>query len=171
MKIKNKEGGFTPLLRNAGVMKKEGKKNPLTPWSGVTGFTLIEMLVVIAMIGLLSAVVLVALGPSRNKAKDTRIISDLQQVRAVAETLYDGSSGTYPAAATIKGNADVTKASNDITANGGTDFGVVTNGAGNSGPGTAFATFAKLNSGSVYCIDSTGNTVTSSTVPTAPPCQ
>ena len=54
------------------------------------------MLVVIAIIGLLSSVVLVALGPSRNKAKDARIISDLRQIQVIAETLIQRNDGKIP---------------------------------------------------------------------------
>ncbi len=59
-----------------------------------SGFTLIEMLVVIAIIGILSASVLVALGPSRDKAKDARIISGIKQAQAIVETLYNPTGGT-----------------------------------------------------------------------------
>lgn len=53
-------------------------------------FTLIEMLVVVAVIGILSSVLLTALGPARDKAKDARIVEEVNQVRSVAETLYNG---------------------------------------------------------------------------------
>jgi len=61
-----------------------------------SGFTLIEMLVVVAVIGILSSVVLTALGPARDKAKDTRIQEELAQVRSFAETLYDGDYDALP---------------------------------------------------------------------------
>ncbi|MEK7651445.1 MAG: type II secretion system protein [Patescibacteria group bacterium] len=115
------------------------------------GFTLIEMLVVIAIIGLLSSVVLVALGPSRTKAKDTRIISDLRQIQVIAETLYNGTTGKYPDSTALKANASVTIASTDITANGGTGFAVMpATGA------TTVAFYATLNSTKIYCLDSDG---------------
>lgn len=60
------------------------------------GFTLIEMLVVIAVIGILSAATLTALGPARNKAKDSRIISALKQFAVLAESKYDGDYSEVP---------------------------------------------------------------------------
>ena len=54
------------------------------------GFTLIEMLVVIAVIGILSSVLLAGVPLIKERAKDTRIIQELNQVRSVAEALYDG---------------------------------------------------------------------------------
>lgn len=56
----------------------------------IRGFTLIEMLVVVGIIGILSSVLLTALGPARDKAKDSRIIQQMNQIRSLAETFYDG---------------------------------------------------------------------------------
>lgn len=61
------------------------------------GFTLIEMLVVVAIIGLLSSVVVIGLGGSRSKARDARRIADVQQIQNSLELAYDPATG-YPAA-------------------------------------------------------------------------
>ncbi len=59
------------------------------------GFTLIEILVVIAIIGILSSVVLASLATSRAKARDARRIADLEEVKKALELYYD-SNGAYP---------------------------------------------------------------------------
>jgi len=59
------------------------------------GFTLIELLVVIAIIGLLATIVLVSLNSARQKARDTRRISDLRQVALALEMYYDDNR-SYP---------------------------------------------------------------------------
>ncbi len=59
------------------------------------GFTLIEILVVIAIIGLLSSVVLASLATSRAKARDAKRIADLDEVKKALELYYD-SNGGYP---------------------------------------------------------------------------
>lgn len=52
------------------------------------GFTLIEMLVVVAVIGLLSSAVLVGLEDARERARDSRRIADLRAVQNGLEVFY-----------------------------------------------------------------------------------
>ncbi|MFH1161905.1 MAG: type II secretion system protein [Candidatus Jorgensenbacteria bacterium] len=59
------------------------------------GFTLIEMLIVVAIIGLLSSVILVGLGDVRKEARDTRRISDIRQMQNQLE-IYYSEHQSYP---------------------------------------------------------------------------
>ncbi|MDE2000959.1 MAG: prepilin-type N-terminal cleavage/methylation domain-containing protein [Patescibacteria group bacterium] len=60
------------------------------------GFTLIEVLVVVSIIGLLSAIILVGLSGFRARGRDTRRIADLKQVQNGLELFY-AKNGNYPA--------------------------------------------------------------------------
>lgn len=64
------------------------------------GFTLIELLVVIAIIGLLSTLAVVALGNARQKARDSKRLSDLKQTQTALE-LYYTDNNAYPTGAGI----------------------------------------------------------------------
>lgn len=64
------------------------------------GFTLIELLVVLAILVLLISVILVYMGPSRQKARDSRRESDIRQIGLAAELYYD-EAGNYPPASSF----------------------------------------------------------------------
>lgn len=60
-----------------------------------SGFTLVELLVVIAIIGLLSVLSVIALGSAREKARDAKRISDMEKMQSVLELYFIGNN-EYP---------------------------------------------------------------------------
>jgi prepilin-type N-terminal cleavage/methylation domain-containing protein len=59
------------------------------------GFTLIEILIVVAIIAILASVVLIGLGPTQQSGRDARRLSDLSQAQNGIE-LYYQKCGYYP---------------------------------------------------------------------------
>jgi len=59
------------------------------------GFTLIELMVVIAIIGLLASVVLTSVSFARAKTRDARRLSDVRQIQIALDLYYD-KYGVYP---------------------------------------------------------------------------
>ena len=115
------------------------------------GFTLIELLVVIAIIGILASVVLVSLNSARNKGKDARVISSVQQARVALESGYN-SNGVY---------SDLFSATASTADLSGT---LTTNGPGNNGL-ALLATDANSQGGSLVYIVTTNSTVGTATLP------
>jgi len=125
------------------------------------GFTLIEMLVVIAVIGLLSSVLLNALGPAKDKAKDSRIIQEINQIRSLAETMYNGTYASLPElpADTIA-DPNLNQLVNDIRGEGG-EVNIV-----KSSDNRSYIVYSPLNTKipdafgvynvQYYCLDSSG---------------
>lgn len=64
------------------------------------GFTLIELLVVISIMALLSSIVMSGLSNARSKARDSKRIQDMVQIRTALE-LYRTSVGSYPSTGTF----------------------------------------------------------------------
>ena len=60
-----------------------------------TGFTLIEILVVIAIIGILTAIIMPSLSTARAKGRDAQRVSDIKQIQLALELYYD-ACGNYP---------------------------------------------------------------------------
>lgn len=124
------------------------------------GFTLIELLVVIAIIGILASLVLVALNQARIKARSTRVIAGIAQLRVIAEDFFDTQNpNTYVGWNTTTANptaANRGTLTTDITAQGGAAvLGTPTQ--------NAYCLSSTLPSGGGYCQDSTGRTYRSGT--------
>ncbi len=64
------------------------------------GFTLVELLVVITIIGVLATVVMVSLNSARVKARDIKRIADVRQIALALEFCYD-QAGKYLAPASF----------------------------------------------------------------------
>ena len=60
-----------------------------------SGFTLIELIIVIAIIGLLAAIVMASLGNARTKSEDAGIKSNLHTAQTEAELFYVNNNNLY----------------------------------------------------------------------------
>lgn len=60
-----------------------------------SGFTLVEILIVVAIIGLLASIILVGIGGFRARGRDSRRIADLRETQNGLE-LYFTKNGYYP---------------------------------------------------------------------------
>lgn len=78
------------------------------------GFTLIEMLVVIGIIGLLASVVLVGLANARRSGRDAKRLADLRSIQTGLEGFYN-ACGYYPAVATAGCGAGAPTIEDDLT--------------------------------------------------------
>jgi prepilin-type N-terminal cleavage/methylation domain-containing protein len=128
------------------------------------GFTLIELLVVVAIIALLASTILGSLGSARQKAKSSKIVSELSSLRAQMELYASDHGGDYGSSVQCSGGAF-----NDATTNGaktlvsGIDKDTGGQGANvycNSN-GISWAVAALTPASGVWCVDSGGRSIQS----------
>ena len=86
--------------------KKEGRFSK--PWKTAPGFTLVELLVVIAVISVLAAVLAPALTAGLDRAQAGKCKSNIRQLY-IANTLYAAEHGSYVAAASDIFGADLVR--------------------------------------------------------------
>jgi len=73
------------------------------------GFSLFELLIVISIIGILTAIVSVAYSGAQKKARDIRRVEDMKLIQTAAEQYYSQTSYVYPVSATgpwVSGTGD-----------------------------------------------------------------
>ena len=69
------------------------------------GFTLVELLIVIIIIGILAGMMMLATGAATDKAEATKIVSNMRNVKAAA-VMYRADWGEWPAAGPLTASMD-----------------------------------------------------------------
>lgn len=70
------------------------------------GFTLVELLIVLIIIGILAGALLLVAGAGQDKAKATKIVSDLRSAKAAALMYYADKSAWPATSADLEGYVD-----------------------------------------------------------------
>lgn len=60
------------------------------------GFSLFELLIVISIIGILTAIVSIAYSGAQKKTRDTRRVEDMKLIQTAAEQFYSQNNYAYP---------------------------------------------------------------------------
>ncbi|PCH52464.1 MAG: prepilin-type cleavage/methylation domain-containing protein [Flavobacteriaceae bacterium] len=117
----------------------------------VKGFTLIELMIVVAIIGILAAIAIPQFASYRIKAFNSAALSDLRNIMASEEAAY-ATNQSYAASTSGIGSGIITglintKASHNVTYN-----------IQSLNSGVAYAVFTAHNRGdNIYAADSTGS--------------
>ncbi len=136
------------------------------------GFTLIELMIVVAIIGILAAIAIPQFSAFKQKAQNAKAISDLGSITTAEEVKYN-EDNTYDAvtAAKATANTTITGATSSTTliganASKNTSYQVL---AGASGIATTYAAYAANSDGSrTYGADETGAHQYAAASPLAP---
>ena len=104
---------------------------------------------VIVIIGLVATITITMVYMSKNRAKKARIVSNLDQVRKVAELFYNGNGYSYNK---IESDPDILILTNDVAGQGGS---LIIAPAGESY--VAYSVYPGAETGHYWCTDSQGN--------------
>ena len=112
------------------------------------GFTLMELLVVVAIIGILAAIVMVSLNTARNKGKNGAVKAQMAQLRSAAEMFSEDNSGSFTGWCA---DGETAKISAGVVNSGGASFSC-------NESSSAWAAEAALagTAAGYWCVDSSG---------------
>ncbi|KKR10062.1 MAG: hypothetical protein UT37_C0006G0029 [Parcubacteria group bacterium GW2011_GWA2_39_18] len=115
----------------------------------VWGFTLLELMVVIVIIGLVATMTLVVIYTSKNRAKKARIVSNLDQIRKAAELFYNSNNYSYMGLGDAPG---ISILGEDMSWQGGQ-----LNVSPDSDSYVAYSAYPGAETGHYWCVDDKGN--------------
>lgn len=143
------------------------------------GFTIIELLVVISVIGILAGLILARLGTAEKSGRDTRRKSDLNQYRIALENYAVKANGTYlslvlgdasSTLCTTLGTSYISTCPQDPRQDGASWFyRYQSNGSGGA-TATQYILWAKLESSGYWYICANGQASAKTTPPEASDC-
>ena len=95
-------------------------------WARQTGFTIVELLIVIVVIAILAAITIVAFNGIQSRSRNAKTVSAVS-AWAKAMQLYKTENGGYPTVNSCLGNVDTYGSSTDASKNNGRCYGASDN--------------------------------------------
>ena len=126
-----------------------------------SGFTIVELLIVVVVIAILAAITIVSYNGIQNRAKLSAVQSDLSAASKKIE-LYKVDKGIYPTSSEpTVWKSILTSAVGDVSDQNGKSFVVCRNNAGDKYALVAWAPLSPTISGSLYYVSSATSSVSS----------
>lgn len=86
----------------------------MNKWAKQTGFTIVELLIVIVVIGILASITIVAYNGIQGRAKDAQVDTAVNQIKKALE-IYKADNGFYPACGVDDGGCSYANLSTPLT--------------------------------------------------------